>query len=98
MAKWNKTTPCGDYSDPLQNHKFDGELHFKDENLKTIIVRTKRHELLHHCRTLNTHGKHVGSKPYKNLISPLKRYSKARSLYNKLLNSKKKEVSNTDKQ
>lgn len=26
MAKWTKTTPYGDYKDPLQNHKFDGQL------------------------------------------------------------------------
>jgi hypothetical protein len=32
-----------------------------------------------------THGKHVGSKPHKNLKNALKSMSKARALYNKML-------------
>ena len=90
MANWIKTTPYGNYDDPLQNHKFDGELHFKDEETMTIIVRTRRHELLHHCRTLGTHGKHVGSKPTKNLISPLRRLSETREIYKRMLAARAK--------
>ena len=103
MAKWIKSTPYGDYKDPLQNHKFDGDLHFRDENSMIVTVRTKRHELLHQCRTLGTHGKHIGSKTYKQLIGPLRRVNKARAAYNKMLkalenNNKQDNVSeNTDK-
>ena len=85
MGNWVKTTPYGDYKDPLQNHKFDKELHFKDEESMTVIVRTKIHELLHQCRTLMTHGKHVGIKPHENLKNALRTMSKARALYNKML-------------
>jgi len=85
MAKWIKKAPYGDYKDPLQNHKYDGEIQFKDEKNKVIIIRTRLHELLHQCRTIGTHGKHVGSKPYKNLIAPLARIGKVRSAYNKAM-------------
>ena len=85
MANWVKTTPYGDYDDPLQNHKFDGEMQFPDDKLRIIAVRTRQHELLHQCRILMTHGKHVGSKPHKNLRNALKSMSKARALYNKML-------------
>ena len=71
MANWVKTTPYGDYKDPLQNHKFDKDMHFKDEESMTVIIRTKQHELLHQCRVLMTHGKHVGSKPHRNLRNAL---------------------------
>ena len=40
MAKWKKTTPYGDYKDPLQNHKFDGQLLFdKDGNFKGVYKK-----------------------------------------------------------
>ena len=84
MANWVKTTPYGDYKDPLQNHKFDGEMQFPDDKLRIIAVRTKQHELLHQCRTLMTHGKHVGSKPHKNLKNAIRSMSKAKALYNKM--------------
>ena len=80
MAKWTKKTSYGDYNDPLQNHKFDGELHFKDAESKTVIVRTKQHELLHQCRVLMSHGKHVGSKPHYRLKNALRSLSKAKAL------------------
>ena len=84
MANWKKTTPYGDYSDPLQNHKFDKDLHFTNEELHTVIIRTKRHEILHQCRTLGTHGKHVGSKPIKTLLGALRKVSEAGELYKRL--------------
>ena len=86
MANWVKKSSYGDYKDPLQNHKFDGSMHFEDEESLTIIVRTKQHELLHQCRKLMTHGKHVGSKPHRNLKNALKAMSKAKALYNTLKN------------
>ena len=38
---WTKTSPWGDYKDPLQNHKFDGDLHFinKDSNEVKVFTR-----------------------------------------------------------
>ena len=94
MANWVKKTPCGDYKDPLQNHKFDNEMHFKDEETMTVVVRTKQHELLHQCRKLQTHGKHVGSKPHRRLKNALRSISKARELYVNMLKAKTSEAGN----
>ena len=95
MAKWAKVTPYGDYSDPLQNHKFDKEMHFVDDKMKIVTVRTKQHELLHQCRVLFTHGKHVGSKPHYRLKNAISTISKARELYNKM---RKQAETNTSKE
>ena len=94
MANWVKTTPYGDYDDPLQNHKFDGEMQFLDDKLRIIAVRTRQHELLHQCRTLLTHGKHVGSKPHRRLKNALRSISKARELYVNMLKAKTSEAGN----
>lgn len=98
MAKWSKATVYGDYKDPLQNNKFNKELHFRDEDTHTVIIRTRLHELLHQCRVLGTRGKHVGSKPHRNLISPLKRLNKSRESFNKFVENLKQQekVSDTD--
>lgn len=89
MANWVKITPYGDYDDPLQNHKFDREMQFLDDKLRVIAVRTRQHELLHQCRTLMTHGKHVGSKPHKNLKNAIRSMSKAKALYNRMIQTSK---------
>lgn len=94
MTSWVKTTPYGDYNDPLQNHKFDKDMHFKDEESMTIVIRTKQHELLHQCRVLMTHGKHVGSKPHRNLRNALRTMSRARALYNKMKEQASKDAGN----
>ena len=94
MANWVKTTPYGDYKDPLQNHKFDKDMHFRDEEIMTVIIRTKQHELLHQCRVLMTHGKHVGSKPHRNLRNALRTMSRARALYNKMKEQASKDAGN----
>ena len=98
MANWIKKTPYGDYDDPLQNHKFDRGLHFRDDESMTIIVRTRRHELLHQCRTLRTHGKHVGSKPTRNLINAIRSLGVNMEIYRRMLaaRAKKQEVAQAE--
>ena len=87
MAKWVKRTSYGDYRDPLQNHKFDNAIKFYDNDNKIVSFVTKQHTMLHQSRTLGIHGKHVGSKPLRNLLNPLNKFNKMRAAYKKLSKS-----------
>lgn len=71
MAKlskgWTKTSPWGDYRDPLQNHKFDGELHFVNKDCTEVRVYNRIRNILHEARW--HYGKHIGSKKLGNIIA-----------------------------
>lgn len=98
---WEKTTKFGDYRNIFENYKYLNEdFHFDKGGSSEVVALTSQHNLLHQCRTIGTHGKHVGSKPQINLKNAVKRVSKTMKLYNKTLQTLKnigKEVSNSDK-
>jgi hypothetical protein len=59
MANWVKTSPYGDYKDPLQNHKFDDKLIFNPKTNSFEVydyINNIRHEAKWY------YGKHIGSK------------------------------------
>jgi hypothetical protein len=89
MAKWKKSTPYGDYKDPLQNHKFDivvtdkyGEV-IRAENAHKVLVNQVR----------NCYGKHVGSKKLKNLLSFTTKSDNIKGLI-KTFNAKSEAINN----
>ena len=69
-AKWVKTSPYGDYTDPLQNHKYDGMMIFnknsfsKDSSFNRIESTDM---LIHQARYY--YGKHIGSKKRYRLLN-----------------------------
>lgn len=65
MAKWIKTTPYGNYRDPLQNHKFTKDLHFTNHNNATLKIFSGIGNILHEAKWY--FGKHIGSKKLSNV-------------------------------
>ena len=66
------------YLDPLQNHKYDDRIVFKDNDV--IVCPSADQHLLQMARSLGTHGKHVGSKPIrriKNAVNQIQQTRKA---------------------
>jgi len=66
MAKWVKTSPYGDYKDPLQNHKFDDQLVINSKTGK-LEVYDKNKNILHEASWY--FGKHIGSKKLSNVMA-----------------------------
>ena len=96
MAKWIKTTPYGDYRDPLQNHKFDGELHFTNANDNTIKVCSKIKNTLHEAKWY--YGKHIGSKRLANVIALNRKANSKRHLIKEYVNNSKGKVENASEE
>lgn len=86
MAKWEKTTPYGDYKDLLQNHKQTTGLYFDVEN-KRVLCIPNMHRLLIQVRALGLVGKHIGSKP----VSRLKNHLRAANRRNEILSRLKEQ-------
>lgn len=84
MAKWKKTSPYGDYKDPLQNHKFDGDLHFTSEKDSTLKVYTRISNILHEAKWY--FGKHIGSKKLSNIIAFNRKTNSTRAAIKKAVN------------
>jgi len=84
MAKWKKTSPWGDYKDPLQNHKFDGDLHFTSEKDSTLKVYTRISNILHEAKWY--FGKHIGSKKLSNIIAFNRKANSTRAAIKKAVN------------
>ena len=89
MAKWVKREAWGNYKDPLQNHKFDGQLITveKDGN-KEIIVCNKLGNLFHEAKWY--FGKHIGSKKISNIKSVVKRVNNRNAILKKITKQIKK--------
>lgn len=85
MANWIKTTPYGDYKDPLQNHKFDDQLVFNSKTLK-LEVYNKIKNILHEAKWY--YGKHIGSKKLGNIIALNRKVNDKRHLIKDYVKSK----------
>ena len=96
MAKWIKTTPYGDYKDPLQNHKFDGDLHFKNGESEELKVITRLSNILHEARWY--FGRHIGSKRLANVIALNRKANSKRHLIKEYVNNSKRESENTSEE
>ena len=96
MAKWVKTTPYGDYRDPLQNHKFDGDLHFKNRKCEELKVITRLSNILHEARWY--FGKHIGSKRLANVIALNRKANSKRHLIKEYVNNSKRKAENTSEE
>ena len=92
MAKWNKTSPWGDYKDFLQNHKFDGDLHFTSEKDSTLKVYTRISNILHEARWY--FGKHIGSKKLANVMHINRKANTKRALIKKAIKESEENAGN----
>lgn len=63
-------SPCGDYRDPMQNHKFNGQL-VLNKKTNIWVPRTSLSNILHDAEKF--YGKHVGSKKLQNLLWTINR-------------------------
>lgn len=90
MANWMKTTPYGDYRDPLQNHKFDGQLLFdKEGRFKGVYKKLKN--ILHEASWY--YGKHIGSKKLSNIKALNRKANSTRHLVKSYVRNKKENSS-----
>ena len=92
MAKWTKTTPYGDYKDPLQNNKFNKDLHFTNHNDSTLKVFSSIGNILHEAKWY--FGKHIGSKKLSNVKALNKKTRAKRSLIKKFVEEENKQNKN----
>lgn len=95
MAKWVKTTPYGDYRDPLQNHKFDDQLVLNPKSNK-LEVYNRSKNILHEARWY--FGKHIGSKRLANVIALNRKANSKRHLIKEYVNNSKRKAENTSEE
>ena len=84
---WIKTSPWGDYKDPLQNHKFDGDLHFINKDSNEIKVFTRISNILHEARW--HFSKHIGSKKLANVMALNRKANSIRAIVKKAVQEEK---------
>lgn len=89
MAKWIKKTDYGDYRDPLQNHKFDGELLF---DKKGNFIRVNRYMENIQSQLKYYYGKHLGSKSLWKMLNTIKRIHIVSSKTNQIKEVENKET------
>lgn len=87
MSKWTKTSPYGDYRDPLQNHKFDDCLIFNPKTKKFEVYR-KLDNLFNEAKWF--FGKHIGSKKLSKIKSINRRSYTKKSLIKTIIENNKK--------
>jgi hypothetical protein len=93
MAKWKKTSPYGDYRDPLQNHKFDDNLIFNPKTKKYQVYDSLAN-ILHEAKWF--FGKHIGGKKLKNVQYINRKSNKARAEMKKYVNKNETETNKTE--
>ena len=91
MAKWNKTSPWGDYKDFLQNHKFDDQLIF-NPNTNKLEVFNRNGNILHEAKWY--FGKHIGSKKLANVMYINKKANTKRALIKKAIKESEENAGN----
>lgn len=89
MANWVKTTPYGDYRDPLQNHKFDDQLVF-NANTNKFEVYNRIKNILNEAKWF--FGRHIGSKKLYRIQALNKRANMTKRLVKEYVNNEKQEI------
>ena len=88
---WVKSTKYGDYTNPLDNKKYPEGLHFTNAKDHDVKIMTAHHQILLQARKLGTHGRHIGSKPFRSIVNAIATINKKNQMYMELLKKLKEE-------
>ena len=89
--QWVKSTKYGDYTNPLDNKKYPEGLHFTNAKDHDVKIMTAHHQILLQARKLGTHGRHIGSKPFRSIVNAIATINKKNQMYMELLKKLKEE-------